>query len=884
VYNAFRIEREIKNDPATLGIGRGEAAMGVWPAMTHRVLKRIKGNKKSLSKRDIRIFNTPAETGRAAADRIETVLKKYPQGPVVIILPTGSTPIPMYKEIVRRFKETKIDLSRLVVFNLDEYIGLVHYRSGHPDEREERAQKRHPLSYYYYMQKNLYEPLDQIDPTRAPKPENRNIPFAAAGRTFEEAARDYEGRLQAAIEQTGRGRADLAIIGLGGIYPVLKDGEKRELLKVKGLHAGFNEAGSAADSRTRVIELAKKTIRDTKFRMNNFAFLLKIAKAVHTNDTEFIELLKEAGYQPNGVLNEWYQQLRESDAESVDEYHNNGRVIPERAITLGIANILESEELIVMATDEAKYPGVGLLYNEQPTADLPATFSKLHNGGRVLWFLTRDAAAALPHMKTPWATRENGFVWTAQSKRQMVLNILSKNEGLNIESLNVGHLSGMGVDGQVKVNELIKDANAFLMPSLHYWRTTNGMPDVPSGKRIVIFSPHPDDDVITMAATIKRLVGAGNSVTVIYAVGGENAVRETDARPYYESLREEHQNGSSGSVRPEIDEELWRLARIMVREDEARAAVGSINSAIKTVFLRLPYYYHRGIIGLKTVTDLEVEKMRQAIEEANPDMIFYSGEDVDPHGAHAVSTQIVRQAMVRSGRFGNIRVFAYRGAYLEWPLYEQPEHLWIVPFGEAEMGDKVEAIKQHVSQLDPIFPAFDVREFYERARDRNADTGRVLRQLGLVSRNSGQFAEVFKEMAYQNFVEGVADTAESPKSQPLTLRKIGGYQPRKGVLLIVMDGIGLSDKKDGSDAVDEARKLAHQNGQTFLLDELRKGPLYTTLKAHGTAVGMPTDADMGNSKSGTTPWAPSVYLIRERAWSVRRLPMEVCSTRMFGKG
>jgi glucosamine-6-phosphate deaminase len=660
----------------------------------------------------VRISRTPSvlvmedakKMGDEAARRFIKVVKKHSDA--VIILPTGATPLPMYNAIVEEFrKDSTIDFSQVKFFNLDEYIGL-------PDD--------HPLGSHFYMKKVFYERLNGIDPARAPKPENIYIPACVEKirgeetdlKEEEEKAREDEGKLEQAIKSTGREKADLVVLGVGGAYPVY-DKEGR-FVGIKGGHIGFNEPGSEQTCATRVVQLTKKTRFNTKHLFDNLKF--------------------------RGDLEKEY----------TDE-------VPTHAITLGIANILKSNEILLLASGEDKAPVIRDAYQKMPTPDFPVTFLKRHKS--VHWILDKDAANSLPQVKTPWIKR---IKWSWNLIRQAVFEWLSTNDKLTIENLTCRDLVKLGVPMKVieqfgGLESIKQDAKSFLRTTLHL-DNTDKLPK--EGERVLIFSPHPDDDVITMAATIKTLVKRRCKVTIVYLTGGEDAVRNDDQKAwtifdhYREAFLAEH-HGHYPTWKEE--EELWRRTKIEVRRHESRLAMKKLGlSGGNIIFLGLPYYHRHGFIDLevtnKVITENDSNAVLSLLNKINPDHIFYSAE-ADPHGTHGFGAQIIRRALIDSKVSEKAMIWEYRGAWQEWPLYYQPENLVIVPFTQEVMNLKIEAIQAHMSQLKPMYPGPDPREFYERARDRNREIGRRLEQLGYLSPEQGKWhAEAFRKISYQEFL------------------------------------------------------------------------------------------------------------------------------------
>lgn len=647
------------------------------------------------------------EIGVEAAERFIGVIKKYPDA--VIILPTGTTPLPMYHTIVRRFKnEPAIDFSGVRFFNLDEYIGL-------PED--------HPLSYHFYMKKVFYDRLNEIGRTRAPK--SKNIYFLqciekmqseeATLREAEKKTHEYEEKLEHAIKATGRKKADLVVLGVGGAYPVFdKEGK---FICLKGGHIGFNEAGSKQSDRVRVIKLSGKTRFDTKFRFDNLKYC---------SDTK-----------------------KEYNKEHRKDYTAE---VPKYAMTLGIANILKSNKILLLASGEEKAPVIKAAYEKRPTPDFPVTFLKKHRN--VYWIVDKDAAHYLPHIRMPWKVGKVEWSWTLI--RQAVLEWLSANCKLNIEDLTSEELAKLDIPMKVieqfgGLESIKQDAKSFLYSTLRLDHTDK-LPQ--RGKKVLIFSPHPDDDVTTMAATISILVKRGCKVTIVYLTSGEDSVRDNDkkAEEMYKKYRRLFITKHKGLPSREEDDALLRKAKIEVRHHEGYAATRKLGlSERNAIFLDLSYYYRRGLVDFeiahKVISKNDVDAVCNTLNKINPNYIFYSAE-IDPHGTHGLGAEIIKRALRNSRVSKDIKIWQYRGAWQEWPLYQEVKNLVIMPFSQDLMDLKISAVKAHASQLKPMFPGSDPRKFYERARDRNRETGRKLEQLGYLPIQKTWYAEVFRISTY----------------------------------------------------------------------------------------------------------------------------------------
>ncbi len=636
--------------------------------------------------------------GERSADFFVGKVKKNPNA--VIVFPTGSTPGPVYKEIIRRFKEDKsLDLSNVTFFNLDEYIGLP---------------KDHPLSYHFYMENVLYKHLRDIDPNRAPKSENINIPYVetcsddfnsdgnlteSGIKKAEESASSYREKFLSAISKNESGLADLVILGIGGAYPA-KDEQSGETIS-KGGHLAFNEPGSSPEDKTRPLPLTAKTIGDTRYRFRNVEYLLE-----------------------NNLMSGKYASS-----------------VPKWAITMGIEEIVRhTETAILLANGEEKAPVINVFSQSSPCADFPASYLKLHPDYHLI--LDYDAASSTSYVKRPWATPDLlNDISNEDLIRQIVIEALIENN-IKVSGLEREHLEKVGVSGHLldeclKILDSIKtDATSFLNDQM--------LNDFSSfkGKKILLTSPHPDDDVICCSAIIKKLKEAGADVHVAYITSGENAVRN--------DLAERVLPNNFNSLSEKEKTVALKNARIETRKAEALNGVRELGlSDSNTTFLSLPFYYTRGFVHLNPLREeADIKPIENLIVDYKPDYIFYSAEN-DPHGAHGLSAKAIKSALKNIPFAKDIKFWGYRGAYNEWALHKDPEKLKIVPYDDGTWRFKKSAIDAHISQKNPMYPSFDKREFDERALDRNLATGRVLNLLGYTT---DPYAEVFKTFTYDEFI------------------------------------------------------------------------------------------------------------------------------------
>jgi glucosamine-6-phosphate deaminase len=280
-----------------------------------------------------------------------------------------------------------------------------------------------------------------------------------------------------------------------------------------------------------------------------------------------------------------------------------------------------------------------------------------------------------------------------------------------------------------------------------------GRSKLPRRQRIVVFSPHPDDDVISMGGILSKLVRNENRITVAYMTSGNIAVFDHDVRRYLDFLGRlaaergiapetvaalaARVNQSFAAKEPgAIDiPEVQDLKR-MIRESEAVSGLETVGlSREAAVFMNLPFY-RTGRVRKDPVSEADVLQVRLLLEEHRPDLIFVAGDLTDPHGTHRMCKEAIDRAL--AGLRKRPEVWLYRGAWQEWPVTEAT---WLVPLSQEELQLKIQAIFKHQSQKDSApFPGLDDREFWQRVEARNKATAAELDRLGL--------AEYFAMEAY----------------------------------------------------------------------------------------------------------------------------------------
>jgi glucosamine-6-phosphate deaminase len=588
----------------------------------------------------------------------------------VIGLATGSSPLGVYRELIRMHREKSIVFEDCVFFNLDEYYGLT------PDALQ---------SYNRFMRENFFDHIGARD-------DQINIPDGDVPPTeVKEYCENYERRIRA------YGGIDFQILGIG------RDG-----------HVGFNEPGSSVDSRTRSVPLFEVTRRDAA--------------------PDFF-----------GLKN-----------------------VPTEAITMGVGTILEAKEIVLLVSGEHKASILRDALERPPSGDVPASYLQYHDSVEVL--MDRAAASKLTSFTTPWIVRkvdwekelevsQAAVTWLAIQRKKTIEKLDSSDfraEGLGSMYEALGPLFGKKVcqDLSSKVSRLLN------LPELH-----DVNKDSQNRRKILILSPHPDDDVICTGALMKKLANSGHELHVAYMVSGSNAVRDEDVLNYLALKNGQATrllsewatlNGIEGKDDPisfvkraiyskkkgEADRQIVRLIKADIRRQEAIRASGRARA--RSHFLNLPFYEEYGTARKAPLSDEDVEVTKRLLESIKADVIFVAGDTTDPNGTHSMCLTAFEEAMKElSKKSYTPRLFQYRGAWEEFSLEEAYS---IEPFDEKSLNDKIEMILEHVSQIDPLFPGpSDDRQFWDRARDRNKASVELMRKLGVVVPSNSIGAELFKE-------------------------------------------------------------------------------------------------------------------------------------------
>ncbi len=428
--------------------------------------------------------------------------------------------------------------------------------------------------------------------------------------------------------------------------------------------------------------------------------------------------------------------------------------VPREALTMGVATILEAREILILATGEHKAHIVRRAVEGEVDHEVAATFLQRHPA--TTFYLDNAAGAYLTRVATPWLLGPvewttplavSAVTWLSRQTRKGVLKLTQRDYMEHrLSSLVAVH----GTPGAL--NGLVFNALGAKI---------RGRSKLAKGLKIICFSPHPDDDVISMGGILRKLVENENAITVAYMTSGNLAVFDHDVRRHLDFLgRVAGERGIAeravtelvGRVeqflagkRPgDVDSEEIRDIKRMIRESEAVAGLRTLGLEEGAArFLDLPFY-QTGKVRKDPIGPADVTIVRALLEEIRPDLIFVAGDLSDPHGTHRMCKEAIDRALEQAVAAGHARpeVWLYRGAWQEWPVTEAT---WLVPLSQEELRLKIQAIFKHQSQKDTApFPGPDEREFWQRVEARNKGTAEELDKLGL--------AEYFAMEAY--VVEG----------------------------------------------------------------------------------------------------------------------------------
>ncbi len=575
----------------------------------------------------------------------------------VLGLATGSTPVPVYRELVRMHREEGLSFADVVTFNLDEYYPLP---------------RSHRESYWQFMQDQFFRHID-IDPA------NTHVPDGEVGR--EEAfahCREYDAAIDAA------GGIDLQILGIG-----------------RTGHIGFNEPGSGAESPTRLVTLNEVTRQDAA--------------------RDFL-----------GEEN-----------------------VPRYAITMGVGTILRARRIRLMAWGRSKASVIAKAVEEPPSDRLPASYLQGHDG--VEFILDRPAAGALTRIVEPW--RVDFVDWNPELIRRAVIGLCRKVEKPVLKLVDRDY-NEQGLADLLTVKGSAYQLNIHIFNVLQHTITgwPGGKPDAddshrperadPARKRSLVLASEPQEDILGMGGTIRRLCEQGHDVTLAYATSGDLAVPDREALASLELTHELCPGATlmNGGVplaeliralreKDTLDEdgEALRAVKGAIREGEARQSMRMLGiHPDRLEFMRLPFY-GRGRYRQFVATEEDRTAMVELLERIRPHQVFLSGDQADPASVTGMTFRVFRDAFRRCREEeqwpSDTYIWVYRGPTEEWGL-DQID--MAVPLSPDELQRKLDAAFQHRSQHSQTsFALSEQSESWQRTESLNRKIAREYDALGM---------------------------------------------------------------------------------------------------------------------------------------------------------
>jgi glucosamine-6-phosphate deaminase len=422
--------------------------------------------------------------------------------------------------------------------------------------------------------------------------------------------------------------------------------------------------------------------------------------------------------------------------------------VPRKAITMGIGTVRAAKRIVLLAWGANKAEIVKNTIEGEVTSEVPATYLQEHNN--TTFVLDEGVSSQLTRVKTPWLV--TSCIWTNQLKLKAVV-WLSELLGKPILKLTDKDYNDNGMSGLLTEEGTAYDLNIKMFNKMQH--TITGWPGgkpkaddthrperaTPERKRVIIFSPHPDDDVISMGGTFDRLVEQGHEVHIAYQTSGNIAVSDEEALKFAEIAKALNSNAIQAEqiidflnqkTDNDTDSIEARKLKGLIRRSESYAATRYLGLNDNNVhFLDLPFY-ETGTVKKNKLSDDDIDIMRRLIENIKPHQIYAAGDLADPHGTHKVCLDALIEALkVLSPKefMKDCWVWLYRGAWHEWESYQIE---MAVPMSPDQVLKKRHAIFYHQSQKDGVmFQGDDAREFWVRVEDRNRLTAKKYNDLGL---------------------------------------------------------------------------------------------------------------------------------------------------------
>jgi glucosamine-6-phosphate deaminase len=591
------------------------------------------------------VFESSDDLARHVAAAVAAIIRdRQGRGQHAVLgLPTGSSPVGVYRELVRLHRDEGLDFSNVIAFVLNEFYGLAQGQLQ---------------SHHRWIHEQL---VDHVNiPAQQVHIPDGTVPLAEV----EAHCREFESQIEAA------GGIDVLLLGIGA-----------------NGHIGSNEPFPGTMGRTRLCTLDPVTRRALA----------------------------------SDFFGEWN--------------------VPTQAITMGLGTIFDARKVLLLALGEHKADIIREVAEGSVSPRVPASYLQEHADAAVL--VDAAAGSKLTSSKTPWVL--GGVEWNESLIKRAILWLCEQTGKalLKLTDEDFRHYN---------LHQLLRHHGPAPRVAHHVFQQLSATIDYhPAGKepkRIICFSPHPDDDVISMGGTLIRLIEDGHEVHIAYMTSGNIAVFDHDAArvadlvtefnrlfgldqqkcchvesSVFESLAKKHPG--------EPDIEAVQKIKGLIRWSEAKAGAFKVGCREEHLhFLDLPFY-RTGTIAKKPISDDDVRIIRELLARVAPQQIYVAGDLSDPHGTHRVCAEAIFRAIAEHEAAGGQRpgVLLYRGA---WQEYELHEIEIAVPLSPGDILKKRKAIFMHQSQKDEaLFPGSDPREFWQRAEDRNTGTAAAYNQVGL---------------------------------------------------------------------------------------------------------------------------------------------------------
>lgn len=428
--------------------------------------------------------------------------------------------------------------------------------------------------------------------------------------------------------------------------------------------------------------------------------------------------------------------------------------VPSKAITMGVGTIMDAKRIVLMAWGEGKANIIKQAVEGPIQESVPATFLQTHPNCDFI--IDRAAATSLTREATPWLVGDcdwteglikKATIWLSETRSKAVLKLT--NEDYN--EYGMGSLIaeiGSAEELNVKIfNQLQQTITGWPGGKPQADDTKRPERANPFPKKSIVFSPHPDDDVISMGGTLLRLVDQGHEVHVAYQTSGNIAVFDDEVIRFLDFAKDIQENNTalekqfqevktflSHKSPGEVDQPMIQKFKGLIRKGEAMAACRYCGVKEENAhFQNLPFY-ETGTVKKNPYSEKDIALTYDLLNRVKPQQIFAAGDLSDPHGTHRVCLDIIFAAIDKlvadkATWIKDCYVWLYRGAWQEWDISDME---MAVPIGPKDMIRKRNAIFKHQSQKDAaMFPGSDEREFWQRAEDRNRETAKKYNALGL---------------------------------------------------------------------------------------------------------------------------------------------------------